>query len=122
MKIEREALLEKLEELKSGGFAYLTKITAVDYVEYLEVVYFLEDMERYKNEVVKVDVLPGDAWVPTVMELYGAADWYEREMAEMFGIEIRGRKTKRLLLEKWDGKQPPLRKEFAWGKKYESYD
>ncbi len=122
MKIERDALLEKLEELKNGGFAYLTKITAVDYSDRLEVVYFLEDVGRYKNEILKVGVLPDDAWVPTVIGLYGAADWYEREMAEMFGIEIRGRKTKRLLLEKWDGRQPPLRRNFAWGEKYESYD
>ncbi len=122
MKIERNELVEKLEELKSNGFSYLAKITAVDYIDYLEVVYFLEDVDRYKNEIVKVDIPANDAWVPTIIQIYPAADWYEREMAEMFGIEIRGREVKRFLLEKWDGKQPPLRKNFVWGGKYESYD
>lgn len=122
MKIERDELLAKLEEMKAEGFGYLAKITAVDYVDYLEIIYLLEDMDTYKNELLKIDIPPDNAWVPTVMDLYAAADWYEREMAEMFGIEIRGRRTKRLLLEKWDGKQPPLRKSFEWGKKYESYE
>ena len=55
--------------------------------------------------------------IRTVMEIYPAADWYEREMAEMFGVEILGRKAKRLLLEGWDGGEAPLRKGFAWGGK-----
>ena len=35
----------------------------------------------------------------------------------MFGIEIKGRKAKRLLLEKWNGVDAPLRKSFVWGDK-----
>jgi NADH:ubiquinone oxidoreductase subunit C len=38
----------------------------------------------------------------------------------MFGIEIRGRDAKRLLLEKWDGKEFPLRKSFRWNADYKS--
>ena len=49
--------------------------------------------------------------------VYKAADWHERELSEMFGIEIKGRKVKRLLLEKWNGVDAPLRKSFAWGDK-----
>ena len=47
--------------------------------------------------------------------VYKAADWYEREMSEMFGIKIKGRRVKRLLLEKWNGSDFPLRKSFVWG-------
>jgi NADH:ubiquinone oxidoreductase subunit C len=40
----------------------------------------------------------------------------------MFAIEIKGREMERLLLEKWNGKAAPLRKNFAWNEPYEKGD
>lgn len=119
MKIEREQLKEKLAEMKKAGFDYLEKITAVDYSDHLDVIYMLENIEESKEEIVEVTMPADDAWVPSVMKLFLAADWYEREMSEMFGINIVGRNAERLLLEKWDGKKPPLRKSFQWRMPYE---
>lgn len=104
--------------MRASGFEYLKKITAVDYVTYLEVVYILSDLDAKKDEIVKVKLDPKDPEVDTVMPLFKAADWYEREMSEMFGIRIKGRDANRLLLEEWDGLDPPLRKSFEWGKDY----
>jgi NADH-quinone oxidoreductase subunit C len=101
--------------MKARGYSYLKKITAVDYSDHLEVLYILYDIQDKQNEVVKVRLDAADPKVESVMKLYKAADWYEREMSEMFGIKIMGRKTKRLLLEKWNGTDPPLRKSFVWG-------
>ena len=81
MKIDRNELAGKADELKKGGFTYLVKITAVDYVKYLEVVYFVRNIKEGKDETIEVEVGPADAWVPTVMGVYAAADWYEREMS-----------------------------------------
>ncbi len=122
MKTERQMLLKRLEELKGGGSDYLVKITAVDYIKYVEVVYILRDMEKNDDTLLEVDLDPSDLWVESAVHIYPAADWYEREMAEMFGIAIRGRKAGRLLLEKWDGKGYPLRKSFAWNAPYERID
>ncbi|VVB77488.1 NADH-quinone oxidoreductase subunit C/D [uncultured archaeon] len=119
MKIDREDLLGKMGEKKKEGFSYLVKITAVDYDKHIEVIYFLRDMARSKDDSIEVEIAPSDAWVPTVTQIYRSADWYEREMAEMFGIEIKNRNARRLLLEKWNGKPSPLRKNFGWGEPYE---
>lgn len=119
MKVEREALLRTLKELKEKGYSYLVKITAVDYVSEIVVIYFLRNLTNGDEEEVEVSLMPSDAALPTVVDLYKAADWYERELSEMFGIEIKGRQVERLLLEKWDGKGAPLRKNFEWGKPYE---
>jgi NADH-quinone oxidoreductase subunit C len=119
LKIEREHLKEKLAEMKKSGFDYLEKITAVDYSDHLDVIYMLENIEESKEEIVEVTIPANDAWVPSVMKLFLAADWYERELSEMFGVNIIGRSAERLLLEKWDGKSPPLRKSFQWGMPYE---
>lgn len=120
MKIDREDLVGKAREMRRGGFSYLVKVTAVDYVKYLEVVYFVRNIGEGKDETVEVEIDPADAWVPTVMGVYRAADWYERELHEMFGIDIKGRRAGRLLLEKWNGRAAPLRKNFAWGEPYET--
>lgn len=115
METKSEALVKTLEEMKIKGYDYLKKITAVDYNDHLDVVYIIYNIVEKRQEVVKVSISSTDPKIETVMPLYKAADWYEREMAEMFGIKIIGRKTKRLLLEKWNGTEAPLRKSFVWG-------
>jgi len=115
METKSEALVKTLEEMKIKGYDYLKKITAVDYNDHLDVVYIIYNIAEKKQEVVKVSISSSNPQIETVMPLYKAADWYEREMAEMFGIKIIGRKTKRLLLEKWNGTEAPLRKSFVWG-------
>ncbi len=101
--------------MKLKGYDYLKKITAIDYIDHLEVVYIIYDLSSRKDEIIKVKLSPNDPKIDSVVRLYKAADWYERELFEMFGIKINGRKTKRLLLEKWNGADPPLRKNFVWG-------
>jgi NADH-quinone oxidoreductase subunit C len=113
-------LLKTLNDKKAEGFTYLSKITAVDYIDHIDVIYFISNFERHEDEIIKVRISSDEAWVPTIINVFSAADWYERELSEMFGIKIKGRTTKRLLLEKWDGKIPPLRKSFVWGSKYDS--
>ena len=114
MEIQKEALLTTLEDMKEEGFDYLKGITAVDYKDHLEVVYILYNTEQKKQEILGVN-LKGDESIHTVIMLYKSADWLERELSEMFGIKIIGRDAPRLLLEKWNGTEAPLRKSFAWG-------
>lgn len=118
MKTERSKLEEKLASMKKEGFDYLVGITAVDYVDHVEAIYFVRDIDKASDESLEIELDPADLWLPSVMNQHPSADWYERELAEMFGIEIRGRKVKRLLLEKWDGKGSPLRKSFKWSESY----
>lgn len=101
--------------MKAKGYDYLKKITAVDYSDRLEVVYILYNTSERKEETIKTKLQTSSPKIDTVMQIYKAADWYERELSEMFGIKINGRKTKRLLLEKWNGADAPLRKNFVWG-------
>ncbi len=108
--------------MKQKGFDYLKKITAVDYVDRIEVVYLIYGTESKKDEVLKVTLAPVSPEIDTIMKHYKAADWYERELSEMFGIKIKGRKAKRLLLELWNGADAPLRKSFTWGKDYKKME
>ena len=118
MEIAREHLARECGNLKAKGFDYLKKITAIDTGSEMTAIYILYGTESKKEEVLSVKLSYQDPEIGTVMHIYPAADWYEREMAEMFGIRISGRKTEPLLLEEWNGDEAPLRKSFAWGKGY----
>ncbi len=118
LKVERENLISTVGKMKAQGYTYLVIVTAVDYSTYIDVVYILRNIDAKKEEILEINLDPKDAWVPTIMDIHKSADWYEREMSEMFGIFIRGRNTPRLLLEKWDGIDPPLRKTFQWDTPY----
>jgi hypothetical protein len=130
--------------MKERGFDYLKGITAIDYGDRLEVLYLLYSTASKELETLIVKLptglppqpmsgMPVTSQKPqeqqkptaaqrlevgTVTHVYPAADWFERELSEMFGIAIAGRKAPRLLLEKWNGADAPLRKGFMWGKPY----
>jgi NADH-quinone oxidoreductase subunit C len=120
LKVERSGLKAAVEMMRSQGFDYLVKITAVDYIDHLGLLYFVRNTESNKDDIVEMSIPAKDPWTYTVTEYHKSADWYERELSEMFGIRIEGRVAKRLLLEKWDGTGAPLRKSFEWDKPYET--
>ncbi len=120
MKVNAEDIAQKAQEMRKSGFDYLVKITAIDYVQSITVIYFLRDIGGNRDDIIEADLDCKDAWVPTIIDIFPCADWYERELSEMFGIQIRGRAARRLLLEKWDGTEPPFRKSFAWNSEYKA--
>ncbi len=122
MKVERNKLQDTISKMKHKGYTYLVKITAVDYTDHLDAIYIIRNIDEKKDEILEVALSPNDAWVQTIIDFHKSADWYEREMAEMFGIEIKGRNAPRLLLEKWDGIDPPLRTTFQWNATYRTKD
>lgn len=115
-------LVKVCEELKKNGFSYLKAITAVDYKDHLEVMYILYDVQSKKQEVLKVSLPLENPKIQSILKIYPAADWLERELYEMFGIIVTGRQTKRLLLEEWNGVDTPLRKSFVWGAQYKKVE
>ncbi|MCL4403555.1 MAG: NADH-quinone oxidoreductase subunit C [Candidatus Marsarchaeota archaeon] len=111
-------MLKKLGELKAKGYSYLKKITAVDYPDRFEVIYILHNLQANDESIISVKLPHDKPSIESVIGIFKSADWYEREMYEMFGIEVTGRVVKRLLLEEWNSGEYPLRKDFEWGKEY----
>ena len=72
--------MKTLEGKKREGYSYLKKITAVDYGDRLEVLYFIYNPASHANEIVKVELGTAKPSVDTVIGVYGAADWHEREL------------------------------------------
>jgi len=115
--VQREALAKTLGEKRREGYSYLKKIAAIEHGGSLEAVYILYKPSTRTEKTVRVKLDPEKPAIHTVSGIYPAADWHEREISEMFGIEIKGRRIRRLLLENWEGDDAPSRKSFEFGRK-----
>jgi NADH-quinone oxidoreductase subunit C len=101
------------------SFEYIKFLTAVDYVEYFEMVYCLYSFKNNWSIIIKVKLDSQKPAVDSVTSIYRGADWHERETAEMFGIDIIGHPNLKNLLLAGDEDGYPLRKNFEikWEKR-----
>ncbi|MCL5073070.1 MAG: NADH-quinone oxidoreductase subunit C [Actinobacteria bacterium] len=102
-------ILNKDPEL---SFEYIKCITAVDYIEWLEMIYCLYSFKNNWSVNIKVKLDSQKPAVDSVISIYRGADWHEREIAEMFGIDIIGHPNLKPLLLAGDEDGYPLRKNF----------
>ena len=113
----REHVLELLTFLRDGAqtlFQTLIDICGVDYperAERFEVVYHLLSMRFNTRCRVKVHT-DEDHPVPSCVEVFPAANWYEREAFDMYGIVFSGHPDLRRILTDYGFEGWPLRKEF----------
>jgi len=95
-------------------FSTLVDICGVDYPgrsSRFEVVYHFLSM--YCNHRIRLTVMVDeDEVVPSAVSVYPAADWYEREAFDMFGIVFSGHPDLRRLLTDYGFTGHPLRKDF----------
>ncbi|MGF1582460.1 MAG: NADH-quinone oxidoreductase subunit C [Gemmataceae bacterium] len=136
-----DSLYEVCEFLKDDPqlqFDILNCVSGVDYLEidpkkvekagfdpHMEVVYHLSSFKHRHRFVVKVilprwkDDTPGQLpEVPSVVDLWVAADWHEREVYDLNGVNFVGHPDLRriLLAEDWEGY--PLRKDYEFPLEY----
>ena len=69
---------------------YLRCLCTVDFEDRLEVVYHLFSLTKRHKLTLLTSVSPEDPKVPTVTNVWRAADWFEREAHDLFGVEFPG--------------------------------
>lgn len=98
----------------TGRFDFLMDICGVDYPnreKRFEVVYHLFSSKDSSRLRVKTAVGEGET-IPSVVHFWKAADWFEREAFDMFGIIFEGHPNLRKLLTHDDFVGHPLRKDY----------
>lgn len=115
--VAKESLIGMCEFLKlpeGGEYTLLTDHTAVDYPKRekrFDLIYHLYSFKR--NDRLRLKVLAGDGEkTPSVTKLWPTANWLEREVYDMFGVQYEGHPDlKRILMpDGWTGH--PLRKDY----------
>lgn len=103
-----------LHDSSELNFVYLSDITGVDYPQRnprFDVVYHLYSIDKNHRIRVKIGIDEGKT-VYSVTGIWKGADWFEREVYDLFGIEFENHPDLRriLLTDDWQGH--PLRKDY----------
>ncbi len=115
-----EHIVEACQALRDEyQFEFLADLTAVDYWPQQEprfhVVYQLYSYLHNVSLRLRVPVEGEHPEVPTVTPVYPNANWYEREVWDMFGIRFEGHPDLRRILMPYDWVGHPLRKDYPLG-------
>ena len=124
--IKKEGVKNIATALKNDpafGFNMLMDLTAVDYLHWeekefrFEVIYNLFSLPRNERLFIKALVKETEPEIDSVASVWPAANWYEREVWDMFGIHFKGHPNlKRILMyEEFSGH--PLRKDYPYNKR-----
>lgn len=111
----KTSLIPVLTFLKEHGYEVLMDLTGVDYLEPIKrtkVVYWLHHPVNYERVRVTVFAERNES-LPTVTKLWEGANWYERELFDLFGVRFEGHPdlTRILMPDDWVGH--PLRRDYA---------
>jgi len=122
--LARERSFEVLQWLKDEEdhlYNFLSDVTAVDFGggRPIQVVYQLYSIAHRTALRVKVELDPSDLVVDSVVPLWAAANWLEREVWDMYGVHFRGHPDlRRILMPENYAEGHPLRKDFPLRGRY----
>jgi NADH-quinone oxidoreductase subunit C len=110
--IGRDTLIETAREIKEIGFDRLGMVTAVDRDEFFTLVYRLQSRSLSSAIFMKTKVPHDDARVDSLVDVWPAANWQEREVYDLFGVVFEGHPDLRRILLPADFMGHPLRKDY----------
>jgi NADH-quinone oxidoreductase subunit C len=108
------AFVQHLRSDPNCRFTTLVDITAIDWPEReqrFELVYHFLSMPLNQRIRVKAAAREGEL-VPSITPVYPAADWFEREVFDMYGLLFAGHPDLRRILTDYGFRGHPLRKDF----------
>ncbi|HZM21672.1 MAG TPA: NADH-quinone oxidoreductase subunit C [Anaerolineales bacterium] len=118
--VKAEQIVDALTLLRDKyDFELLSALTATDYWPQqsprFHVIYQLSSIARNITLQLRVPVNGDQPKIPTATRVYDVANWRERELLDMFGIEIEGHPDPRRILMPEGTEGHPLRKDFPLG-------
>jgi NADH-quinone oxidoreductase subunit C len=124
-KLERDELTLEIAPMKIASvcgflkydqkFIRLSTVTAVDRYPAeprFEVVYHLHSIERNQRVRLKARLAGAEPAIESVTSVWRGANWYEREVFDLFGIQFTGHPDLRRIMMPDDWEGHPLRKDY----------
>jgi len=114
---KKENILKIFNELKNNelfSFDQLIDITAIDYPsreKRFEIIYIFLSMKKNKRIVLKTSINENES-IDSIIQIFKASDWYERECYDLFGIKFNNHPDLRRIMTDYNFEGHPLRKDF----------
>ena len=120
LRVTPDRLLDVLTTLRDlHGLRYYVFATATERAETFEVVHALRHPDSGRTVCVFADLPKDGPEIASAARVFTGADWYEREIWDLFGIRFAGHPDLRRILLPDDYEGHPLRKDFPidtpWG-------
>lgn len=119
--VDSEHIVDAIKTAKDAGFEMLSDVFGIDYLQYpqhqgkrFSVAYNLYSVTANERIFIRVNVAEGEV-LPTITHLWRGANFMEREVYDMFGIEFDGHPDLRKLITPEDLEGHPHRKDFPIG-------
>ena len=115
--VNKNNILPTLHNLKNDQnlqFNQLIDLTAIDYPSRenrFDIVYILLSMKKNERVIVKTSIKVDDE-IESITSIHKAADWYERECYDLFGINFINHPDLRRIMTDYNFEGHPLRKDF----------
>ena len=118
--VEIDQYFKTVEDYKKDSYEMMIDLTAVDWYRKkeprFEVIVNLLSVSKNSRLIMNVPVPDEDLTIPSICEIYPGANFYEREVFDMFGIKFENHPelTRILMPDDWTGN--PLRKDYGSGR------
>ncbi|HTG68330.1 MAG TPA: NADH-quinone oxidoreductase subunit C [Candidatus Udaeobacter sp.] len=106
---EAARLLKEHEQLR---FNYLRNVSGVDYETHMEVVYHMVSLGSKREAAIKIKADRDAASVYSATPVWATANWNEREIYDLLGIDFPGHPDMRRIMMPDDWVGHPLRKDY----------
>ena len=115
--LQKEDIIKVIKELKDNElfkFDQLIDITVTDYPsreKRFEVIYILLSMKKNKRIVLITSIGENES-LDSIIKIFNASDWYERECYDLFGVKFNNHPDLRRIMTDYNFEGHPLRKDF----------
>ena len=116
--LEPEAVVDACQVLRESDYDLLIALTAADHwpdEPRFEVAYRFYSVKKKTLVGLSIRLDGENPAVPTIESVYPNANWHEREVYDMFGIEFAGHSDLRRILMPQDWEGHPLRRDYPLG-------
>jgi NADH-quinone oxidoreductase subunit C len=114
--VAKPQIKDILAYLKAEGFTYLTTLCGIHFPDNVgaefAMMYQLHSLERNERVRIKTFMSEKDIEMPTITDLWAAANWMEREAFDFYGFKFKGHPNLKRILNMDEMNYHPLRKEY----------
>jgi NADH-quinone oxidoreductase subunit C len=113
--VARESIIAACEAVKQAGYTFLEDVTAVDWYPSeprFQITYHILSMSLKARVRLAVRLNEDDAAIDSIVGVWPSANFYEREVFDLFGVRFSGHPNLRRIMMPDDWQGHPLRKDY----------